>query len=70
MFQSMATIREKVDENTESADCNNDFEETWQMTKVDSTKDTDSGDEASFSSTTSLDSLAESRARQVFIDTR
>jgi len=63
MFQSMATIREKVDENTESADCNNDFEETWQMTKVDSTKDTDSGDEASFSSTTSLDSLAESRAR-------
>ena len=68
MFQSMATIREKVDENTESTDCNNDFEETWHMSKVDSTKDTDSGDEASFSSTTSLDSLAESRARQVFVD--
>ena len=66
MFPSMSTIREKADENAESANCKHDFEETWQINKANITKDTDSGDEASYSSTTSLDSLADSRARSVF----
>ena len=67
MFQSMSTIREKADENEESADCKHNFEGTWPINKIDITKDTDSGDEASYSSTTSLDSLADSRARSVFV---
>ena len=68
MFQSMSTIREKADETAESPDGKDEYEEKWQINK-DITKETDSGDDeaASYSSTTSLDSLADSRARSVFV---
>lgn len=63
MFQTMKTIRETSDETAERPDDKRHYDETWEINKSILTNVNDSGDEASYSSTTSLDSLADSRAR-------